>query len=169
MKYVGIIYLTLSFILDNLMSLLLPSTLTDISYFTTIYIIISFVVIYPYLGDEKKFYILLVIFGLLFDILYTGTFIFNVSLFLVIGICIKLLYNVFPENVFTMNVISLISIIIYHFLSFVIVGLISSINYDFILFINIVLHSLAMTIIYTSISYFALKVIGRKFNVKYIK
>ena len=71
---ISIIYLVLSFILDNFMSNIFPSTLTNISYFTTIYIIISFVIIYPYFNNEKKYYILLIIFGLLFDILYTGIF-----------------------------------------------------------------------------------------------
>lgn len=166
---ISIIYLVLSFILDNFMSNIFPSTLTNISYFTTIYIIISFVIIYPYFNNEKKYYILLIIFGLLFDILYTGTFIFNMVLFLVIGIVIKILNNVFPENVITTNVISVISIMLYHIVSFIILGLVSSISYDFILLVNIIIHSIIMTIIYTCISYFSMRYIFNRFNVKQIK
>lgn len=166
---VSVIYLILSFILDNFMSNIFPSTLTNVSYFTTIYIIISFVIIYPYFSNEKKYYILLIIFGLLFDILYTGTFILNLVLFLVIGIIIKMLNNVFPENVFTTNIISVIGISLYHIFSFVILSLVSSINYDFMLLINVVIRSIFMTAVYTSISYFAMKFIYDKFSIKQIK
>lgn len=166
---ISIIYLVLSFILDNFMSNIFPSTLTNISYFTTIYILISFVIIYPYFNNEKKYYILLIVFGLLFDVLYTGTFIFNMVLFLVIGIVIKILNNLFPENIVTTNLISIIIITVYHVVSFIILNLFSSINYDFLLLISIMIHSLIMTIIYTTISYFAIRYIFNRFNIKQVK
>ena len=93
---ISIIYLIFSFILDNFMSNIFSSTLSNISYFTTIYIVISFVILYSYFSNERKYYLLLIIFGLLFDILYTGTFVFNMTLFFIIGIVIKMLNNVFP-------------------------------------------------------------------------
>lgn len=166
---ISIIYLIISFLLDNFMSNIFPSTLSDVSYFTTIYIIISFVIIYPYFDSEKKYYILLFIFGLLFDILYTGTFILNVVIFFIVSIIIKLLNNIFPENIFTTNVISVISVSFYHIISFIILSLVSNIGYDFILLINIILGSLIMTVIYTTISYFVMKFIYHRFNIKYIK
>ena len=151
------------------MSNIFPSTLNNISYFTTIYIIISLVIIYPYFSNEKKYYLLVIVFGLLFDILYTGTFIFNLVLFLVISMVIKLLNNIFPFNVFTTNFISVIAIGIYHILSFIILSLVSSVGYDFVLLINVIVRSVLMTVIYTSISYFVMKYIYGKFNVKQIK
>ena len=42
-------------------------------------------------------------------------------------------------------------------------------NYDIILLINIITHSLIMTIIYTSVSYFVIKLIFYIFNIKQIK
>ena len=97
---ISIIYLIISFILDNFMSNIFPSTLSNISYFSTIYIIISFVIIYPYFSKENKYYLLLIIFGVLFDVLYTGTFILNMVIFLCIGFCIKMLNNISPEIVY---------------------------------------------------------------------
>lgn len=166
---VSIIYLLLSFILDNFMSNIFPSTLSDISYFTTIYIIISFVIIYPYFSNEKKYYLLVIIFGILFDILYTGTFVFNMFVFLILSILIKMLNNVFPENIFTTNIISIIVISGYHMLSFVIFSIVGSIDYDFMLLINIVIRSTLMTIVYTSISYYVMKFIYNRFNIKQVK
>lgn len=166
---ISIIYLILSFILDNFMSNLFPSTLSSVSYFTTIYIVISFVIIYPYFTNEKKYYMLLMIFGLLFDIIYTSTFILNMILFGVIGLVIKLLNNIFPENVFTTNLISVIVISLYHILSFVILSLVSGIDYGFMLLVNIIVRSVVATVIYTVISYYGMKFIYGRFNVKQIK
>ena len=166
---ISIIYLVLSFILDNFMSNIFPSTLSNISYFTTMYIIISFVIIYPYFTNKKKYYLLLIIFGLLFDIIYTSTFILNMILFLGVGICIKTLNNIFPENVLTINIISFISISLYHMFTFIILYLVGNIKYDFILLINIIIHSIIMTVIYSSISYIVMNFIYNKFNIKQIK
>ena len=166
---ISIIYLLLSFVLDSFMSNIFPSTLTDISYFTTIYIIIAFVIVYPCFINEKKYYLLIIIFGLLFDILYTGTFIFNMILFLVIGIIIKLFNNIFPSNVITTNVVGIIAISVYHILSFIILSLVSGISYDFILLINIILHSILMTIIYTSITYILVKFTYERLELKEVK
>ena len=61
---ISIIYLVFSFLLEGIMSNIFPSTLSNISYFTTIYIIISFAIIYPYFDNDKKFFILIFIFGI---------------------------------------------------------------------------------------------------------
>lgn len=166
---ISIIYLVVSFLLEGIMSNIFPSTLSNISYFTTIYIIISFAIIYPYFDNDKKFFILIFIFGILFDILYTSTIFVNTFIFIIIGIVIKILYNVLPENVFMTNIISYIGIIIYHILSFVILMITGYMNYNIILLFNIIIHSIFMTIIYTSISYFVIKFIYNKFGIKYIK
>ena len=166
---ISIIYLVVSFLLEGIMSNIFPSTLSNISYFTTIYIIISFAIIYPYFDNDKKFFILIFIFGILFDILYTSTIFVNTIIFIIIGIDIKILYNVLPENVFMTNIISYIGIIIYHILSFIILMITGYMDYSIILLFNIIIHSIFMTIIYTSISYFVIKFIYNKFDIKYIK
>ena len=166
---ISIIYLVVSFLLEGIMSNIFPSTLSNISYFTTIYIIKSFALIYPYFDNDKKFFILIFIFGILFDILYTSTIFVNTFIFIIIGIVIKILYNVLPENVFMTNIISYIGIIIYHILSFIILMITGYMDYSIILLFNIIIHSIFMTIIYTSISYFVIKFIYNKFDIKYIK
>jgi len=161
---ISIIYLVISFLLEGIMSNIFPSTLSNISYFTTIYIIISFVIIYPYFDNDKKFFILIFIFGILFDILYTSTIFVNTFIFIIIGIVIKILYNILPGNVFMTNIISYVGIIIYHILMITGYG-----DYSIILLFNIIIHSIFMTIIYTSISYFIMKFMYNKFDIKYIK
>ena len=166
---ISIIYLVISFLLEGIMSNIFPSTLSNISYFTTIYIIISFSIIYPYFDNDKKFFILIFIFGILFDILYTSTILVNTFIFIIIGIVIKILYNILPGNVFMTNIISYVGIIIYHILSFIILMITGYGDYSIILLFNIIIHSIFMTIIYTSISYFIMKFMYNKFDIKNIK
>ena len=106
---------------------------------------------------------------MLFDILYTSTIFVNTFIFIVIGIVIKILYNILSDNVFMTNIISYIGIIVYHVLSFVILMFTGYGDYSIILLFNIIIHSIFMTIIYTSISYFVIKFIYNKFDIKYIK
>ena len=166
---ISIIYLVISFLLEGIMSNIFPSTLANISYFTTIYMIIAFGIIYPYFDNDKKYFILIFIFGVLFDILYTSTIFVNTFIFIVTGIVIKILYNILSDNVFMTNIISYVGIIVYHVLSFVILMFTGYGSYSIILLFNIIIHSIFMTIIYTSISYFVMKFIYNKFDVKYIK
>ena len=164
-----IIYVLFSFLLEGFMSNIFASSLTDVSYFTTIYTVISFVVIYPYFYNKKKYYILLIIFGILFDALYTSTFIVNVFIFLGIGFVIYLFNNILSDNIFMINIISIIAIITYHLLSFIILSIAGYANYSFLLLGRIIVHSIIMTIIYTSLSYLAIKTLFNRFDIKEIK
>lgn len=164
-----IIYVLFSFLLEGFMSNIFASSLTDVSYFTTIYTVISFVVIYPYFYNKKKYYILLIIFGILFDALYTSTFIVNVFIFLGIGFVIYLLNNILSDNIFMINIISIIAIITYHLLSFIILSIAGYANYSFLLLGRIIVHSIIMTIIYTSLSYLIIKTLFNRFDIKEIK
>lgn len=151
------------------MSNIFPSTLNNISFLTTIYTVLAVVIIYPYFENKKKFFLTVAFFGFLFDITYTGTFLLHLFLFIIIGLTINFLNNILSYNIFTTNLISIISIIIYHLLSFIILNLFRFGNYPFILLFNIIYHSLFMTIIYTSLSYFIINKLFTKFNLKHIK
>ena len=85
------------------------------------------------------------------------------------SLVIKILYNILPGNVFMTNIISYVGIIIYHILSFIILMITGYGDYSIILLFNIIIHSIFMTIIYTSISYFIMKFMYNKFDIKYIK
>ncbi len=160
-----LIYLIFSFILDAFSSLYLNFSIETISIFKTIYTIISLVIIYNYFKNKTKYLIILTISGILFDIVYTNTFILNIVIFLVIYLIIKYLDYLMPNNIFTINVKSIISIIIYYILTYLIMLLSNYSIYPFILLLKIITHSLIMTIIYTTISYLILE----KINIKKIR
>lgn len=166
---VSIVYLIVSFLLESVMTSVFPTTFGDVSYFSTIYTIIAFVVLYPYFSNEKKYYILIIIFGCLFDVLYTSTILINLVLFIVIAFVIKILNNLISDNIFMINIISIISIVVYHTLTFIILNLTTSGVYGISLLFDIVIHSIIMTIIYTSISYAIIKFIYGRLDIKQIK
>ena len=152
----AIIYIIVSFLLDGIISNLIPFSITDPSYFKTIYTVVSLVIMYNYFDNKKKYLIILIILGLLFDIVYTNTFLVNVIIFITLYIIlIKIDYQI-PTNIITINIKSIICISFYHILTYIILLLshYSSYNINFLLLI--IVRSIIMTIIYTSISYLIL-------------
>ena len=166
---VSIIYIIISFILENIMSNIFVTTLNNVSPFTTIYTIIALVVIYPYFASDKKYFLLVIIFGFLFDTIYTSTILLNLNIFLVISLLIKTLNNIISDNIIMTNIISLISVATYHILTFIILNIVTSKSYSIILLGKILTHSIIMTIIYTSISYIIIKYLYSRLSIKQIK
>lgn len=157
-----LIYTIFSFVLDNLISTYINYSLPNISYLSTIYALISLIIIEPFYINKKKYYITLIIIGILFDIVYTNTFIINIILFLVVILFSKLIDYKYHDNLLTINIKTILGIIIYHTLTYFIMLITHYNNYDIILLWNIILRSIIMTIIYTSISYIILKKINPK-------
>jgi len=113
--------------------------------------------------------IILLIFSFLIDIVYTNTFILNVTLFVLISLIVKFLNFILPENILMINIISLCSVIFYHVLSY---GVLTIINYNYypvFLLLKIILNSIIMTFIYTTIIYLISKFLYTKFDMKQIK
>ena len=78
-----IIYVLFSFIIEAFMSNFFVSTFSDMSYFTTLYTVISLVIIYPYFYNHKKYYVLFSFFPL-FLIVNTMFIYFVFCLFLLL-------------------------------------------------------------------------------------
>lgn len=150
---VAIIYVIISFLLDGIISNIVPFNLVDPSYFKTIYSLISLVIIYNYFDNKKKYLSILVILGILFDIVYTNTFILNIIVFLTIYIILSNLDYLIPNNIITINIKSIICISMYHILTYIILLLANYNSYSIKLLFIIIIRSIIMTIIYTTISY----------------
>ena len=79
---VSIISLIFSFLFQGLMSNILDCNLNSLSIFCTVYLVVNIVVLQQYFDYDKKFLLIIFIFGLLMDIVYDGTALFNVFLFI---------------------------------------------------------------------------------------
>ena len=151
-----IIYTVISFLLDGLVSNYLPSSITSISPLITIYSLISLIIIYNLLAEEKKYLKILFIIAILFDIVYTNTFILNIILFFIIYLFIKKINYYIPNNLFTINIKTILSIWLYHIFTYIIFILVNYNNYPIKILLTILYKSIIMTIIYTTISYILL-------------
>lgn len=163
---IAVTYIVISFILDSLISNLIPFNLVNPSYFKTIYSIISLVIIYNYFDNKTKYLSILIILGIFFDIVYTNTFILNVVIFLIIYIILSSLDYLIPNNIITINIKSITCISSYHILTYIILLLSNYNNYSIKLLGIILIRSIIVTIIYTTISYL---IINKIYDNKKIK
>ena len=147
-----ILYLIVSFSLDSLISTYISSNLIELSYLTTIYTVISLVIIYNYFENPKKYLLIAII-----------------LVFLLIYLLLKQLDYLMPNNIFTINIKSLASIYTYHITTYIILLLTHYNSYSLKILGSILLKSTIMTIIYTTISYIFIKKIYYKFSDKKIK
>ena len=162
----AIIYVIISFLLDGIISNILPFNLVDPSYFKTIYSVISLVIIYNYFDNHKKYLTILITLGIFFDIIYTNTFILNIVVFLIIYIVLSNLDYIITTNIFTINIKSIVCISTYHITTYIILLLANYNSYSIKLLGLILIRSIIMTIIYTTISYL---IMNKMYEYKRIK
>lgn len=166
---ISIILLILSFLIEGLASTYIQSSFTSFNLFSTLYTLIALIVIYPYFYNEKKYYILLIIFSTFVDIVYTNTFMLNLFLFIIISFIVKILNFILPENILMVNIMALCSVWLYYVFSYIILTVINYNTYPIGLLFDICINSVIMTIIYTSLLYFISKWLFNKFDMKQIR
>ncbi len=166
---IAIVSVIISFFLDGLLSNYFNFSLINPSIFKTIYTIVALVVVLPYFNNDRKYLYILFVTAILFDIVYTNTFILNIILFFIIYLLNKFLDFFMPHNLLNSNIRSILSLIVYYILSFSILNIVKYNEYSLSLLLNIITHSIIMTIIYTTILYFITKYLYEKFNIKQIR
>lgn len=161
--------LTISFFLQGILSNFIGYTYQDVSIFSTVYVLITLLLIYPYFENKKKYLILLVVFGWLMDVVYANTFLLNISLFYLLYKFSSLFHFLFPYNLVTINISSVLSVFVYHILSFSLLGLLRFDEYSFVMLVRILGCSIIMTVIYTTVSYLVIKFIKQRIELKEVK
>lgn len=169
MMLVSVISLLFSFLLQGLYSNFFFFLPNNLSFFSATFLLINFVVLYSYFENDRKFLTLIIIFGLLFDITYSNTLLLNTCIFAFIFYINKLFNFFFPSNIFTVNIFSFISMIIYNVISFFILKLLQFDSYNYIIIIKVILSNILITILYTSIVYYIINYIYKKLNLKKIR
>ena len=165
----SIISLLLSFLFQGLFSNFHNYTLNSLSIFSCIFLLINFVVLQPYFESDKKFLTIIIIFGLIFDIVYTNTLVLNTFIFILIFYLNKLFNFLFPNNIFTINIFSLISMIIYHILTYIFLWGMKFDNFNIIILLKVILCNLIVTFIYATIIYKIIEYFYNKLNLKIIR
>lgn len=154
------IVIIISFVLEGILSKYIP---TNSLLFELLFTLISLIIIYPYFhNNENKYFGLCFFTGLLYDIVYTNTFLFNAVVFLIIGFIIKKINNVISNNSINVAIMSLIIIIIYRIIIYFILCLISYLNFNIKDLLYSIASSLVLNIIYSAILYLITDYISKK-------
>ncbi len=169
MLITSIISLIISTMIQGTTSNILNYLISNLSILYTSYILINLIIIMPYFENKNKYIIILIIFGLIIDIAYTNTFILNTVIFIALYLLNKIYFKILPYNLFTINISSLLSVIMYHIISFTILSAINYDNYNIIMLLKVISHSILMTIIYTTILYLIINYIYKKFELRNVK
>lgn len=169
MMLLSIIITILSCLIQGIVSNYLGYTFDNISVFSTLYILIALLIVSPYFENEKKYLIILIIFGLIVDIAYTSTPIFNTAIFILVYYFSKVFHFFLPYNLFTININNLLCVFIYHIITFLFLIIFKYDSFSIWVLIKILTHSIFMTIIYTSIIYILIKFLKEKFDLREVK
>ena len=160
------ILLIISFLLQGLVSNFIG---VNSSIFYTIYVLISLLIIYPHFENKKKYLILLFIFGLLMDLVYTNTTLLNVSLFFIIYYFSRMFHFFLPYNLLTINISNILSVFIYNIITFLMLVILRVDSYSFISLIKLLGSSILMSIIFTSIVYWLVNYLKKRLDLKEVK
>lgn len=169
MIILSVILLTISFLLQGVVSNVIGYTPENISIFFTIYPLITLMTIYPHFENQNKFLLILAIFGILTDLVYSNTLIFNACLFYALYKINQVFHFFFPYNLFTMSISNLLAVYMYHIVTFLFLIFLDFDNYNLTILLKSLVNSTLMTIIYTIITYLLVNFIKQRFDLKEVK
>lgn len=143
-----------SFILDIILSNVLPFMKGDLSIFTSLFVPITIYLIYPfYKNQELKYYIESFIIGIIYDLIFTNLLFFDGVIFLIISLVSVKIYKNFIVDKYKNIMYVFLIIILYEFLVasiFLIFNLVPISFYDFIYKIS---HTLLINVVYGFLLY----------------
>lgn len=169
MMLVSSVALIISVFLQGLMSRYLGYTYTNLSIFSTVFVLITLLIIIPYFSNKKKYFLLVLIFGIIMDIVYTDVFLLNVSLFVVAYYLSKSFHFFFPYNWLTVSVSNILCVFMYHIVSFLFLTILGYDSYSFFALLKILGCSVISTFVYSSIVHVIIEFIYNKLQLKEVK
>ena len=143
-----------SFILDIILSNVLPFMKGDLSIFTSLFVPITIYLIYPFYKNQKlKYYIESFIIGIIYDLIFTNLLFFDGVIFLIISLVSVKIYKNFIVDKYKNIMYVFLIIILYEFLVasiFLIFNFVPISFYDFIYKIS---HTLLINVVYGFLLY----------------
>lgn len=160
-----IIILIVSIISDGVLTNFLPYLVNDLSIFTPLLTVVSIFVIYPLnRKKETKFFILIFIVGIIYDLLYTNLLFLNGLLFVLITLISKIIYKNFETSYFKLILYTIIIIVIYETTYAGILLIYKIVPITFYKLIYKISHTLILNVIYTEILYLIINKLPKKYK-----
>lgn len=149
-----------SFLLEGIFSLFVPMLS---SYFFSLFTLIALISIFPYVKKQEFGFERICIFiGFAYDLIYTNTVCIHAFLFFIFAYLVRLLYHFFKENIWNQIMITLILIISYRVLSFLLLIVIGYLSADVFLLWNSIIGSIFINLIYSLLLYVILQALKKR-------
>lgn len=143
-----------SFILDIILSNVLPFMKGDLSIFTSLFVPITIYLIYPfYKNQELRYYIESFIIGIIYDLIFTNLLFFDGVIFLIISLVSVKIYKNFMVDKYKNIMYVFLIIILYEFLVVSIFLIFNLVPISFYDFIYKILHTLLINVVYGFLLY----------------
>ena len=160
-----IIISSVSLILDLVLSNFLPFMMNDLSIFTTLFVVISLFFIYPlFTGNNKKYFIYIFIYGIIYDLMFTNLFFYHGFIFLFLGIITFYIYKNL-EITFIRNIIYILFLIlVYEGLFVIFILIFNLVPITLFKYLYKVSHTIISNVIYGELLYFIQKKLTKTTN-----
>ena len=126
-------------------------------FFNPLFSFITIIFIYPLFNNNYKYYKTCFIYGFIYDLVYTDTIFMHAIIFLLIGILISKSLNYFSNNIINLVLITLISLIIYRLVNYILICIVSEYTFKIRELLNSITSSILINSIYSVILYLVLK------------
>lgn len=144
------IYIVITMFLDYFFSNILDYSYNNLSYFFPMLMVVALIIIYSLLKNKTNIFIISLILGIIYDLMYLNFYPFNTLIFFILGVIVNKVNNF---NSISICIKSLLFIFIYDsiiFFSLVISKYSNNTIYDLFYKFS---HSILLNIIYVIISY----------------
>ena len=163
--FIPIIITIISLLFDGILTNILPYTTNYLSIFTPMFTILIPKIIYPfYLKKEKRYLITLIITGIIYDLFYTNLLFFNSIVLFIFGLITIYLYKNIGYNYIKVLLYTIIFIILYELINSIVIIVFNLVPINISRVLYKITHSLLLNIIYSTILYFIIKKIPKKYK-----
>lgn len=162
---IPLIIITLSLILDGILSNIFPYTVNNLSLFTPLLTLISIYLIYPfYKKKENKYILTLFLTGIIYDLLYTNLIFYNAIIFTIIGIISKYIYKHYEINYLNIIIQIILIVTIYELLNALIIIIFNLVPMSIQKLFYKITHSLLLNIIYSELLLLIINILPSKYK-----
>ena len=153
----------ISFILEGVFSNLVSIN----SLFLPLFTVTSLTILYPYFNNNQtKFISVCALVGFFYDIIYTDSLFVNTFSFTIVALSIIIIYNYINMNIFNINGLNIVIIIIFKIVSYMILCIVGYLHFKSHILVKGIYSSLMINIIYGIILYIVTDAIGKKLNIR---
>lgn len=150
------IFTLIVLLIDLILKSYFNFTFNNLTYFTPLLLVATLNISYLLIKDNKRFLILLVLLGLLYDLFYSTYYFVNLIIFILLGLFI-ILYNKKKNiNILDIFLTSLLSIIVYDAYLYLISFLLGY-SYSLDSLIYKISHTLLLNLLFVGLIYLVLK------------